>query len=114
MESSVQTVLDIGSDEFYRAMRYQIPLSVLLINSTNKSIFDTLENSIRATDIIQQISSELFVVFLTHTDLKNANAFMENLKEEVEFSATVDEYKGFKDEFILNLFLKNQELIKAL
>jgi len=113
MQYSIETVLDIGNEEFYRAARYQIPLSVLLINSRDKNIFDILEELLRPTDIIQQITHELIVVFLTHTNIENANTFVNNIKEHVNFSATVDEYKGFKVEFIENLFTDNQQTMKV-
>jgi len=112
MEHSIQTVLNIGNDEFYRAARYQIPLSVLLINSEDKDIFNTLEKSLRPTDIIQQISHELIVVLLTHTDLKSANIFVQNINKKVNFTFTLDEYTGFKLKFIQNIFTNNQKLSK--
>jgi len=112
MQYSIETVLDIGNEEFYRAARYQIPLSVLLINSRDKNIFDILEELLRPTDIIQQITHELIVVFLTHTNIENANTFVDNIKEHVNFSATVDEYKGFRVEFIQNLFKNNKKMLE--
>lgn len=113
MEYAIETVLDIGSEEFYRAARYQIPLSVLLINSDDKNIFNRLEKSLRPTDIIQNITHELIVVFLTHTNLENAIKFANNIKEHIPFSVTVDEYKGFRVKFIETLFANNQKQLEA-
>ena len=112
MESSIETVLEIGREEFYRAARYQIPLSVLLINSDDKDLFNNLEKSLRPTDIIQQLSRELLVVLLTHTDLQNANTFVKNINKKIDFTFTLDEYKGFRVKFIEDLFASNQALSK--
>ncbi len=112
MDFEIETTLDIGSDEFYRAARYQTPLSVLLINSKDKNIFDIIETILRPTDIIQQLNSELIVVFLSHTTHEDATLFINNMKEQVDFTYTADGYKGFRNEFIENLFKENEKLSK--
>ncbi len=114
MEYEIQTVLDIGNEEFYRAARYQIPLSVLLINSNDKDLFNKLEKSLRPTDIIQQISHELIVVFLTHTNFEKAESFVGNINKTIDFTFTLDEYKGFKVKYIEDLFEQNQKLVSEL
>ena len=102
-------VLDIGSDEFYRAARYQTPLAVILLNSKDKNIFDIIEKNLRTTDMIQQLSTELIVVFLSHTAHDDAILFINKIKEAVDFTCTVEEYKGFRVKFIENLFLENEK-----
>ena len=77
MELTMDVVSNIGDDEFYRAERYQVPLVVALINSKDKKIFDIIDKNIRRTDIVQQLSSELIVVFLTHTNYKDSSACIE-------------------------------------
>jgi len=67
MDFEVDVIVDIGTEEFYRAARYQTPLSVILLNSDEKDIFALIEKNIRPTDMIQQISSNLIVIFLSHT-----------------------------------------------
>ena len=107
-----ETVLDIGHDEFYRAARYQIPLSVVLINSDDKDIFDLIEKSLRKTDMIQQLTSDLIVVFLSHTTYENAHAFVDKVQKEIDFTYIVDEFKGSKDGFIEKLFTSNKQYRK--
>jgi len=107
----MDVVSDVGDDEFYRTARYQIPLVVVLINSSDKSIFNIIDDNIRQTDIIQQLSADLIVVFLTHTDYEASLLCMEKIKKIVDFTYTLDEYKGLKPTFIKNLFIENMKML---
>jgi hypothetical protein len=109
MDFEVDVIVDIGSEEFYRAVRYQTPLSVILLNSKDKDIFSLIEKNTRPTDIIQQISSALIVIFLPHTSKEHACTFMKNIEEFAKFTCVVGEYKGFKTEFVQNLFIENEK-----
>jgi len=109
MEFGVDTVLNIGSDEFYRAARYQTALVVILINSKDKDLFNIIEKNLRPTDIIQQLNSELIVLFLSHTGYDDATLFINKIKESKDFSYTVSEYKGFRVEFVEKLFSENEK-----
>lgn len=105
----MDTVLDIGHDEFYRAARYQIPLTVLLVNSTNKDIFDLMEKNLRKTDMIQQLASDLIIVFLSHTNYKNGISFAQKIEKDIDFTYSIDEFKGSKESFVNNLFEQNNQ-----
>lgn len=109
----INTVLDIGNDEFYRAARYQIPLSVALINSNDKHMFYILEKNLRTTDMIQQLTSDLLIVFLSHTNYKNGVSFIHKIEQDVEFTYSLGEFKGAKDNFIKKLFLDNKQYHEA-
>lgn len=109
MELLMNIVSDIGSDEFYRASRYKVPLVVVLINSKDKDIFDTVDENIRQTDIVQQLSSNLIVVFLTHTNLNASLLCMEKINKIVDLTYTLAEFQGSEEEFIEELFSKNEE-----
>lgn len=109
MDLSMNVVLDIGSDEFYRTIRYKIPLVVMLINSKNKGIFDIVDENIRQTDIVQQLSSNLIVVFLTHTDYAASLFCVEKISKIVDFTYTLAEFHGSQEQFIEKLFLDNKE-----
>lgn len=108
----IDTVLDIGHDEFYRAARYQIPLTIILVNSSDKNIFYLLEQNLRKTDMLQQLSSNLLVVFLAHTKYKDGLSFIQNMEKEIGFTYSLDEFKGSKDSFINKLFLENKKYKK--
>jgi hypothetical protein len=109
MELFVQNALDVGSDEFYRANRYKLPLSVILINTQDKKGFDILEATLRKTDILQQIGLETIVVFLPHTNQKDAFLFIEKIKNKFAFTYTLAEYKEHEEEFIEKLFEENEK-----
>ncbi|PHQ65751.1 MAG: hypothetical protein COB99_02215 [Sulfurimonas sp.] len=109
MELMVDNVLNIGQDEFYRAARYKLPLSVILINSNNSKAFDILEENTRQIDIVQQLSSDLLIVFLSHTDHNNCMTFIDKLKEKLEFTYTGNEFKGSDLKFIRKLFSENRD-----
>lgn len=111
MELMMEVVSNVGEDEFYRTERYNVPLVVILINSKDNNIFDILEKNLRATDIIQQLSSQLFVVFLSHTDYNNGYLFIDKIKRKLDFTYTLCEFKESKFEFIEKLFLDNNKLI---
>ena len=109
MELLMDIVSNIGDDEFYRSYRYDVPLVVVLINSRDKNIFDIIDEDIRQADIIQQLSSELIVVFLTHTNYTDALLYLDKIKRKADFTYTLAEYKELKSEFIEKLFLENEK-----
>ncbi|MCK4737582.1 MAG: hypothetical protein KAT10_03410 [Sulfurimonas sp.] len=109
MELLMDIVSNIGDDEFYRSYRYDVPLVVVLINSMDKNIFDIIDENIRQADIIQQLSSELIVVFLTHTNYKDALLYLDKIKRKADFTYTLAEYKELKSEFIKKLFSDNED-----
>ena len=111
MELLIQNVLQIGADEFYRSFRYEIPLSVMLINSDDDNAFAILDVSTRQTDIVQQLRADLIVVFLTHTDYDHALLFIENMEKEFKFTSTIIEFQGSEIEFVQNIFMENSKKI---
>ena len=114
MDLLVDNVLIIGADEFYRTSRYETSLFVVLINTNDKNAFNILENAIRQTDILQQLDSELLVLFLTHTNHEESLFFMHKIKNQFDFTYTMAEFKGYESEFIETLFLENSKKIEAL
>ena len=109
MELMIENVLNIGEDEFYRASRYKLPLTVILINSDDSNAFSIVYDNIRQTDIAQQLSSDLLIVFLTHTDIKKSNKFIDKIKDKLLFTYTSSQFEGFELRFIRKLFLDNIE-----
>ena len=107
MELLMEVVSNVGTDEFYRASRYNTPLTVILMNSDKKKLFDIIEENIRRTDIVQQLNSELIVVFLTHTNYHDAFLFIDKLKDKIDFTYHVSEFEEPESAFIENLFLDN-------
>ncbi|WP_294966661.1 hypothetical protein [Sulfurimonas sp.] len=107
MELMVENVLNIGEDEFYRASRYKLPLTVILINSIDRKAFDIIDENIRQTDIVQQLSSDLLIVFLAHTDNLKSMKFIDKIKNKLNFSYTCSEFKSSELKFVKKLFLDN-------
>ena len=107
MELMVDNVLIIGEDEFYRANRYKLPLTVLLVNSCNTKAFDILEENTRQIDIVQQLSSDLLIVFLSHTDHTKSLKFLEKIKDKFDFTYTCKEFIELELDFVRKLFLDN-------
>ena len=114
MDLLIQSVLDLGEDEFYRASRYHLPLVVALINSEDKRAFDILESSIRKTDILQQLTSEVILVFLTHTNYAEFEKFLKKIKKEFDFTYTASEFKGSEEGFIKGLFEENDTKVMVI
>lgn len=113
MDFAVDIVLDLGDDEFYRANRYHIPMCVLLVNSQNKDVFNIFEKSLRQTDMIQQLTAELIVVFLTHATYDDATLYLNKIDDSLNFTCTVGEYSDSKVDFIKNLFIQNNKKIEG-
>lgn len=111
MELIIDNVLNIGAEEFYRANRYKLFLSVILVNSSDEKAFDILYEHIRQSDIVQQLTPELTVVILTHTNHKNTMLFINNIKPKFDFTYTAGEFKGDEFSFIKKLFLDNKKSI---
>ncbi|WP_324171048.1 hypothetical protein [Sulfurimonas sp.] len=112
MEMLIENALNIGTDEFYRALRYRLSLVVMLINTQNKDAFNILEKMIRKSDVLQQIDSDTIVIFLSHTTKDESTLFIDKIKDKFNFSYTVSEYNGEKNKesefkFLESLFLKN-------
>jgi len=107
MELLVENVLNIGADEFYRSTRYKTPLVVILVNSEDKNAFNILDENVRQTDVVQQLSSDLLVIFLSHTDYERASKHIKKLTEMFDFTYTMGEFEGFELDFIKNLFKEN-------
>lgn len=114
MELLIENTLNIGEDEFYRASRYNLALAVMLVNSQDKKAFDILENSIRKTDVIQQLNSDTIVVFLTHTNYDESMKFIKKLESKFEFTYTCSEFQGSREKFLKTLFLENEEKCMAI
>ena len=114
MELLIDNALNIGADEFYRSSRYGVPLVVMLINTQDRDAFNILESNVRQTDIIQQLESDMIIVFLSHTDIDESDYCIEKLKEKFSFTYTVKQFKGSEIIFLQSLFLENSEKIKML
>lgn len=111
MELLISTVLHLGEDEFYRVNRYETHLSVALINSTDKKLFEAIDKNIRQTDLLQQLDSALLVVFLTHTNYKASFQCIKKIKKVINFTYTMAEYKESSTEFVQKLFLDNSKKV---
>lgn len=109
MDLLAQIILDVGSDEFYRATRYKTNLVVVLVNSDDKHAFDILERVTRQTDIVQQLNSALLVVYLPHTTEDEAIHFVDKIHNELDFTYTLNEYNGNDFEFIYKLLVENSK-----
>ena len=109
MELLIQNALNIGSEEFYRASRYKLPLVVILINTQNKKAFDILELSLRKTDLLQQLNSDTIIVFLAHTNYNDSMLFLQKIKEKFPFTYTMAEYKEYEEDFLEKLFVENEK-----
>ena len=107
MELSIENVLNIGADEFYRTDRYKLPLAVILINTKDIKAFDILDSCTRQTDIVQQLNADLLVVFLVHTTYKDALSFINKINDKLSFTYTLDEYKQSHLEFVKDMFKQN-------
>ena len=107
LELLVENVLNIGDDEFYRASRYSHPLTVVLLNCDDKKAFEYIEKHIRQTDIIQQLSSDLLLLLLPHTNHENSILLLDKLKEKIDFTYISREFKEPKEKFIEQIFLDN-------
>ncbi len=103
----LDNILNIGDDEFYRAARYNLPLAVMLINTNDKKAFNVLEKNTRQSDIVQQLSSDMLIVFLSHTKFDAAMVFVNKIKKEFDFTYTIREFKGSEFDFIHDLFIEN-------
>ena len=114
MELLIESTLLIGADEFYRSSRYNLPLVVMLVNSTNNKAFDILEESIRQTDVIQQLTSDTTVVFLSHTNYKESELFVQKIKEKFDFTSTISEFKKEENTFLKTLFLENENKVETI
>ncbi|MFQ5329505.1 MAG: diguanylate cyclase [Thermodesulfobacteriota bacterium] len=88
------------SDEFNRAVRYKVPLSLIMIDLDNfKMINDTyghptgdtalrevaglLKKAVRKTDVVARYGGEEFAVILPHTSLNGAQEEAERIREMV-------------------------------
>ncbi|MCF6310734.1 MAG: hypothetical protein L3J19_09765 [Sulfurimonas sp.] len=109
MDLLIDTVVNLGEDEFYRASRYNTHLAIILVNSKDKNIFDVIDETIRQTDLVQQLTSELIVIFLTHTDHEASFLCIDKIKKMADFTYTLAEYKGSRVELIDKLFLENEK-----
>ncbi len=109
MELDIETALNLGSDEFYRSLRYKIDLTVVLINSNEKDAFNILEENLRKSDILQQLTSNTIIIFLSHTNLENSTLFIKKIEEKFDFTYTMDKFENSELAFLKNLFIKNSE-----
>ena len=109
MELLIGNALNIGTDEFYRAIRYKLSLAVMLINTSDNNAFNILEDNIRQSDIIQQLDSNTIIVFLSHTDLQKSTLFIDKIKDKFSFTYTIAEFKDSEVKFLETLFLDNSK-----
>ena len=112
MDMLIENALNIGTDEFYRALRYRLCLTVILINTDDKEAFSILEKIIRKSDVLQQIDADTIIVFLSHTTKNESTLFIDKIKDKFNFSYIVSEYDGAKEKqnefkFLESLFIKN-------
>jgi len=97
MNSSHEIPLQIASElidvEFYRYRRYQVRLSVVVICFENgavpEGIFEKLEDLVRKTDLITQISHCTLFLGFPHTSLAESHRAMERFSPVLkQFSPT--------------------------
>lgn len=111
MELLIENALNIGSNEFYRAIRYDISLVVMLINTEDRQAFEILESNIRQTDIIQQLDPCIIILFLTHTSVNEANAFLKNMHGKFDFTHTMAKFEDYEHKFLTELFAANESKV---
>lgn len=109
MELLIDNVLNIGDDEFYRASRYKNALSVILINSDDKKAFDIIDKNIRQIDIVQQLTSNLLVVFLPYATYDESLSFLEKIEKKLDFTYISREFREPKEAFLEQIFLDNEK-----
>lgn len=109
MEVLLDNILNIGDDEFYRASRYESPLVAILVNSKDNSAYDIFNKNTRQTDIVRQLTQNLTIIFLTHTDYQHSVAFLDKVKEQLDFTYTMSEFDGSEFDFIHDLYVNNIE-----
>ncbi|OGQ28429.1 MAG: hypothetical protein A3D29_04205, partial [Deltaproteobacteria bacterium RIFCSPHIGHO2_02_FULL_42_44] len=100
-------------EEFSRSVRYETPLSVIMIDLDNfkkindtyghrvgdlvlKEIADIIKKLVRKTDIVARYGGEEFAVILPHTNLKGAEEEAERIREAVSSHA----YAGLAREIL--------------
>lgn len=88
-EMFVNVILDISSDEFYRAKRYKSPLTLILVENTHIDLFDMLDNNSRRLDIIQQLGRDTIVIALTHTSQNEAELYIKKIEKVARIEANI-------------------------
>lgn len=108
-EMTLEMVISICDDEFYRNKRFNVPFSMILIDCDNDETFKILEKNIRQIDIMQRITKSRTIICLTHTANDKALLFIEKIKTKIkcksELRFIAKEYSGEdKIEFVTHLF----------
>lgn len=109
-EMHINTILNLTSDEFYRAKRYKSPLTLILVENTHIDLFDLLDNNSRRLDIIQQLDSNTIFIALIHTTESEAEMYITKIKKiarlesKISFGYYISEYDNTDSyAFVTNL-----------
>jgi len=120
--------MDTATQEFERARRYQIPLSLLMIDADRfKSINDRFghhigdevlkalamigQRQLRETDLFARLGGEEFAILLPQTDLADARVVAERLRQTIA-EHTVDTEQGLLN-FTVSLGLSSLNPVTA-
>ena len=84
-EYSIEVAVDIMEIDFYRAKRYNTPMTIAIFESECMDVFmKQAEKSLRVTDIIQYIDKKRFIVIFGNTTADDSeiaiNKMIRNIK----------------------------------
>ena len=78
---NIQAVSELLSLEFYRFKRYRIPITLVLVETEDRSFYEVVESKVRKTDIFQQIDKNLYAIIYSHTDAVGSSMAVDNILE---------------------------------
>jgi GGDEF domain-containing protein len=85
-KEAIQLVTSLMDLEFYRFKRYKAPCTLVIFESDDMNIFQSITNQMRRTDLCQYVDTQRFVMILGHTDGQEAaeaiNKFLSILHDE--------------------------------
>jgi hypothetical protein len=97
-EYSIEIAVDIMEIDFYRAKRYNTPMTIALFESECIDIFmEQAEKSLRVTDIIQYIDKKRFIVIFGNTNVDGSEIAINKMIKNTEGDCYNKIFVGFTE-----------------
>ena len=103
-EDIINVVMDIGDDIYYSSKRYKVDTTTIIIKS--KFLFTYFDDYSRQIDVVQQLTSDLLVVILPHTNKEQAVKYIDKMKNNTNEKFKEYIYLNFQIKKLYSLSLK--------
>jgi len=97
-QQALENAVNLMELEFYRVKRYKVPITVAIVESRCKDLFNkVIEDSIRVSDLYQYLDQNRFLIIFDHTDEKGARLALDKIINHMENKCEESIFMGYSE-----------------